>query len=64
MVADKNKETPEDALSILRSGSREEIETFRRMNAAALIESDEIVKCAHYPDSLGGITDSLDKDNN
>lgn len=59
MVADKNKETPEAALSMLRSGSREEIETFRRINASALIKSDKIAGCSHYPNALEGITDSL-----
>ena len=61
-VTNKNNETPEEAVRILRSGSQEEIETFRRMNAAALMASDKISQCVHYPNSLAGITNSLDKD--
>lgn len=58
-LANNNDETPEEAVEILRSGSKELVESFRVINANMLTKADKITQCAHYPDSVIGLPSSV-----
>ena len=58
-VSNHRKETPEEFVVKLRSGSGQDIEDFRTVNAHMLAKADKITQCAHYPDSVIGLPTSV-----
>lgn len=51
-IANRRNETPEEFVTKLRSGSEQDIQDFRVINAHDLAEADKIALCGHYPLSV------------